>query len=72
MAAVSVKIFINVRCCQLVTSSKFNYMYIRINELHCLCVVTQELKFSFQTKERLIFVMEYVNGGEVSNKSVLS
>ena len=29
--------------------------------------VTQALRCSFQTKERLVFVMEYVNGGEVSD-----
>lgn len=31
-----------------------------------LCFPSQALKYAFQTHDRLCFVMEYANGGEVS------
>lgn len=31
----------------------------------CSCALFQALKYSFQTHDRLCFVMEYANGGEV-------
>ena len=42
--------------------------------VHCILffLFFQELRYSFQTRDRLVFVMEYVNGGEVREQSYIN
>ena len=40
--------------------------------IYCCSYFFQELRYSFQTRDRLVFVMEYVNGGEVRGQSYIN